>query len=80
MMKKTILMTLTLALAGLMVTTPAESAKKKKQKPAVSQQQLWPDGTPMDAWFQKAAKVDIQTLGRQYVITDYGVVKDSTVM
>ena len=80
MMKKTILMTLTLALAGLMVTTPAESAKKKKQKPAVSQQQLWPDGTPMDAWFQNAAKVDVQTLGRQYVITDYGVVKDSTVM
>ncbi|MBQ7419592.1 MAG: exopolygalacturonase [Prevotella sp.] len=40
--------------------------------------EVWPDGTPMDAWFSHTEKVDVKTLGRQYVITDYGVKNDST--
>ncbi len=40
----------------------------------------WPDGTVMDAWFKDTAKVDISRLGHQYVITDYGVVSDSTLV
>lgn len=39
---------------------------------------LWPDGTPMDGWFGNTAKVDVKTLGRQYIVTDYGVQRDST--
>lgn len=39
---------------------------------------VWPDGTLMDAWFRQAGKVDVDTLGRQYVLTDYGVASDST--
>lgn len=39
---------------------------------------LWPDGTPIDAWFCNNSKVDISTLGKQYVITDFGVVNDSS--
>ncbi len=41
-------------------------AKGKKQA-------QWPDGTIMDAWFSDTTKVDVKTLGKQYVITDYGV-------
>lgn len=33
----------------------------------------WPDGSQMDSWFSDTAHVDVSTLGRQYVITDYGV-------
>ena len=44
---------------------------------AKSFQERWPDGTVMDSWFANKIKVDISTLGRQYVITDYGVKADS---
>lgn len=64
MMKKT------LVIAVLMLTAMTATAGGKKQ----SDQQLWPDGTKMDAWFQDTQKVDPSTLGRQYVLTDYGVV------
>lgn len=39
----------------------------------VAQAQSWPDGTKMDAWFSDTTKVDVNTLGKQYVITDHGV-------
>ena len=56
-------------------TTSATS--QKATKPVVAQ---WPDGTVMDAWFQNITKVDVRTLGHQYVITDYGVTIDSTIV
>lgn len=40
----------------------------------------WPDGTKIDSWFADTTKVDVNSLGRQYVITDYGVKDDSTVI
>ena len=67
-MKKILL----LLFAAMLV--PAISAKSGKQ------QMLWPDGTPMDAFFRDTAKVDVSTLGRQYVVTDYGVSRDSTIV
>ena len=45
---------------------------------AVAQADNWPDGTPMDPWFSRTQKVDVAQLGRQYVVTDYGVTADST--
>ena len=39
---------------------------------------VWQDGTPVDSWFSNAGKIPVETLGRHYVITDYGVDKDST--
>ena len=48
---------------------------KKKVKVAV-----FPDGTPIPEWFSDTTRVDLSTLGRQYVVTDYGVVRDSTVV
>lgn len=48
---------------------------KKKQK-----QQLWPDGSVMSEWFSDTTKVDVAALGKKYVLTDYGVGTDSTVV
>lgn len=52
-------------------------AAKPKKKTAVD---VWPDGTVMDAWFKDTTKVDVAKLGKQYVITDFGVKQDSTVV
>ena len=51
----------------------ANNAKPKNQA-------LWPDGTMMDAFFSNTTKVDVKKLGKQYVITDYGVKRDSTLV
>lgn len=67
-MKFRLAMTMTLALACV-----ASNAKKK----AV---QLFPDGTPIPEWFSDTTKVDVAKLGKQYVITDYGVKPDSTII
>ena len=45
---------------------------------AAAQERTWPDGTRMGRWFADTAKIDPDTLGRKYVITDYGVTADST--
>ena len=62
--------TLTLALA---LVCAAANAKKKAG-------QLFPDGTPIPAWFSDTTKVDVDKLGQKYVITDHGVKNDSTVI
>ena len=59
----------------LLAVASSASAKKKVQaKPC------WPDGSVMDVWFSDTAKVDVSTLGRQYVITDYNVKNDSSLV
>ena len=62
-----------LALALLMVSVPMMGKKRQKQ-------QLFPDGTPVPAWFSDTTKVSPDNLGRRYVITDYGVSTDSTIV
>ncbi len=59
-----------LLLAALTLTA---TAKPKAKKVA----ETWPDGTVMDAWFSDTTRVDISLLGKQYVLTDYGVVPGS---
>ena len=66
-MRKTII----LLLAVLTLTASA----KLKGKKAV---ETWPDGTVMDAWFMEKGRVDVNALGRQYVLTDYGVLAGSS--
>ena len=41
---------------------------------------LWPDGTPVSSWFADTSRIEITTLGTKYVITDYGVATDSTII
>lgn len=69
-MKKTLIALLLLCVA---VTA---GARKKAKTPAA----LFPDGTPVPAWFADTAKVDVNGLGRRYVVTDYGVSTDSTLL
>ena len=52
------------------------NAKKVKKQT----QPLWPDGTPIAEWFNDTTKVDVNTLGKKYVITEYGVKSDSTIV
>ena len=60
----------------MLLLTVAGYAKSKKKVVV----ERWPDGTVMDAWFKDTTKVDMNALGRQYVITDYGVKNDSSLV
>lgn len=61
-----------LLLAAAAITLTTSAAKTKKD--------LWPDGTPIDPWFANTETATPESLGRQYVITDYGVSADSTIV
>ena len=63
---------ITLLLMALLAISVVAKPKAKKTV------ETWPDGSAMDAWFQNTQKVDVTTLGRQYVITDYGVLIGSS--
>lgn len=43
-------------------------------------QDLFPDGTPIPEWFRDTTPTDINALGKQYTITDYGVSRDSSLV
>lgn len=40
---------------------------------------LWPDGKEVSEWFRQTDAVDVSKLGKQYRITDYGVVNDGRI-
>lgn len=40
----------------------------------------WPDGTPMDPWYADTIPTQLSDLGTPYVLTDYGVLTDSTLV
>ena len=42
--------------------------------------EYFPDGTEISDWFYSNEKIDITNLGKQYVITEYGAVNDSTII
>src|SRR5574344_519161 len=65
-------MKLKLILLTILLISCTANAKKK--------QQLFPDGSVVPEWFNDTAKVDITNLGKKYVITDYGVKDDSTIV
>lgn len=43
-------------------------------------QERFPDGTPISDWFKKSEPVSINTLGKKYILTDYQVANDSTLL
>lgn len=47
---------------------------------AKQKEELWPDGTAIDRWFADTMGMDVSQLGKRYVVTDYGVGRDSTVV
>lgn len=58
----------------LVLTTLWASAFGKKQV-----KDVWPDGTEISGWFSDTTSVDINKLGKQYRITNYGVLNDGKV-
>ena len=42
-------------------------------------QEFFPDGTPIDAWFYQTDIPSPDSLGRPYVLTDYGILSDGKV-
>src|SRR6218665_1425130 len=46
----------------------------------VKSQELWPDGTKIEKWFKENKPTDISKLGKKYVITNFGVKNDSTIL
>ncbi|MGN0222216.1 MAG: glycoside hydrolase family 28 protein [Prevotella sp.] len=62
-----------IAMALLVATLPAIGKKKVKTE-------LFPDGTPIPAWFSDTTKVSQEMLGKRYVITEHGVSTDSTIV
>lgn len=47
---------------------------------SLSAQETFPDGTPIPAWFSQHQKTDLHQLGKQYLLTDYGIVNDSALL
>ena len=43
-------------------------------------QEVFPDGTPIPDWFRQNKATGINTLGKHYLITDYGLLNDSTLI
>ncbi len=41
---------------------------------------LFPNGEEIPQWFSDTTRVDVESLGRKYVITEYGVRNDSTLL
>lgn len=62
-----------LALACSLVGLSSINAQKNTK-------QLFPDGTPISSWFTVNKKIALPQLGKAYVITDYGVKNDSTLV
>lgn len=67
-MTKKIILTSTLA---LLITSVYASGHTKEK---------FPDGTPIPEWFYETSQPDTSLLGRRYIITDYGVANDSTIV
>lgn len=61
-----------LSLAFLSIAIGGAAAKGKTTK--------FPDGTPISSWFADTTRTALSSMGRQYVVTDYGVKNDSTLM
>ena len=57
-----------------MAVGTVEARKPKVKTP------LFPDGTPIPAWFGDTSRVDVNLLGKRYALTDYGVKTDSNLV
>lgn len=66
-----------LSLLCLLVMLSTALQAKKKQQPVAP---TWPDGTRMEAWFTDTTHVDVCQLGRQWLVTDYGVRADDSLL
>lgn len=63
---------LMLLLLATMLVIPTSFAARKAKKNV----DLFPDGTPVPEWFRQNEPVDIEKLGKKYVLTDYEIFAD----
>ena len=63
-------------LTTLLITLTVISLQAKKK---VQVADLWPDGTPIPEWFKVTKPVDLQSLGKQYRLTDYRIFADGRI-
>ena len=63
---------LMMLLLAAMLTFPVGFAAKKAKKSV----DLFPDGTEIPEWFRQNDPVNIENLGKQYVLTDYEIFAD----
>lgn len=61
-----------LSLCALLACLAAPAKNPKTPQP------LFPDGSPVDPWFAQNLPVDLDQLGPRFVVTDFGVLRDST--
>lgn len=59
----------------LMLLSVTSAAKRKVVAPA-----LFPDGTVVSSWFSDLSVPDTALLGKKYIVTDFNVVLDSTLI
>ena len=57
----------------MLMSATADAAKRKAPK-----QETWPNGEVMDAWFTDKTKVNVDDLGKKYVLTSHGVRQGTT--
>ncbi len=43
-------------------------------------EEQFPDGSPISSWFSEVEPTDLTNLGERFVVTDHGVVRDSTLL
>lgn len=67
---------LLLLIVFLFSVLPIEAKSTKK---SILSKDYWPDGTEISDWFHNYSLTDISSLGRQYNVTDYGVLDDGKV-
>lgn len=60
-------------LLAFILTMPTAFAKKKKEV------DRFPDGTEIPEWFRQTTSVDIEKLGKKYVLTDYEIFADGRI-
>ena len=53
---------------------------QQDQQTHQDQSDVFPDGTPVPAWFRDTTKIALNNLGRQFIITDHGAVNDSMLL
>ena len=61
---------ITLLLSSILTALPSVNLEAKD---------LFPDGTEIPAWFRDTTHVKLSELGKQYCITDYGILMDGKI-
>ena len=74
------LLSLLLLCASLPTLSAATLSLSPSGKSGETAAQAWPDGTAIDPWFERTVPTPLAQLGTPFVLTDHGVLADSTLV